>query len=42
VRDNLRLVDKFKGLASATVHMGDTCCLWHDLWGGSIRSQAFP
>jgi hypothetical protein len=41
-RDNLRLLQKFKGLASAIVYKGDTCFLWHDLWGGPTRSQALP
>jgi hypothetical protein len=41
-RDILRLLPKFKSLATITVHKGDTCFLWHDLWGGSIRSQGLP
>jgi hypothetical protein len=41
-RDILRLLDKFKSLASITVHKGYTCFIWHDLWGGSIRSQGLP
>jgi hypothetical protein len=30
-RDILRLLRKFKGLATITVHKGDTCYLRHDL-----------
>jgi hypothetical protein len=41
-RGNLRLLDKFKGIASVLVHKGDTCSLWHDLWGGSTRRQSLP
>jgi hypothetical protein len=40
--DKLRLLQKFKGLASVLVHKGDTCFLCHDLWGGSTRSQGLP
>jgi hypothetical protein len=40
-RDILRLLHKFKGLASVIIHRGDTCFLWHDMWGGSVHSQAF-
>jgi hypothetical protein len=41
-RDMLRSLDIFKGLVTISVHKGDTCFLWHDLWGGSISSQGFP
>jgi hypothetical protein len=41
-RDNLRLLGKFKGIVSVLVHKGDTCSLWHDLWGGSTRRQGLP
>jgi hypothetical protein len=41
-RDILQLLQKFKGLSSVIVHRGDTCFLWHDMWGDSVHSQAFP
>jgi hypothetical protein len=42
-RGILCLLDKFKGLASATVHSGRTTCqVWQDLWEDSVPSQKFP
>jgi hypothetical protein len=41
-RDILRLLPKFKELASVVVHLGDTCFLWQDYWGGSNRRQTLP
>jgi hypothetical protein len=41
-RDILRLLSKFKGIVTISAHKGDTCSLWYDMWGGSIRSQGFP
>jgi hypothetical protein len=38
-RDNLRLLQKFKGLTSVFVHKGDTCSLWHDLWDVEEKSD---
>jgi hypothetical protein len=38
----LRLLDKFKGLASVYINKGDTCFLRHDLWGGVVPSQDCP
>jgi hypothetical protein len=40
-RDILQLINKLKSLVTISVHKGDTCFLWHDMWGGSIRSQGF-
>ena len=33
-RDALKLLDKYKGMASVTVACGQTCLLWEDLWNG--------
>jgi hypothetical protein len=33
-RDILRLLPKFKELASVSINLGDTCLLCHDLGGG--------
>lgn len=33
-RDALKLLDKYKGLASVVVSNGETCLLWEDLWNG--------
>jgi hypothetical protein len=40
-RDILRLLNKFKSMVNISVHKGDTCFLWQDMWGGSIRNQGF-
>ena len=41
-RDILKLIDQFKGIAMVSVRDGKSCFLWHDLWDGTICSQAFP
>lgn len=41
-KDIVKLLDKYKSLASAIVHNGTTCLLWHDLWNNKIPSQAYP
>jgi hypothetical protein len=41
-RDILRLLEKFKGLATVTIDKGDTCFLWHDLCEGLVHSQVLP
>jgi hypothetical protein len=41
-RDILKLLGKFKSLASVNINLGDTCLLWHDFWNGSIHSQVLP
>jgi hypothetical protein len=38
-RDILKLLGKFKSLASVNINLGDTCLLWHDFWNGSLHSQ---
>jgi hypothetical protein len=40
-RDILRLLGKFKEIASVNINLGDTCFLWHDLWGNSVQSQVY-
>jgi hypothetical protein len=40
-RENLKLLASFKGPAKVSVGKGDTCYLWHDLWGGQVFSQDF-
>jgi hypothetical protein len=41
-RDALKLLEKFKGLASVSVANGQTCLLWDDLWNGQVRKLQFP
>lgn len=41
-RDVLKLLDKYKGLASVLVSDGKSCLLWEDLWNGQVRKLQFP
>ena len=41
-RDNLKLLDKYKGLASVHLLDGRTCFLWWDIWEGQVCAQAYP
>ena len=41
-KDILKLLDKFKGLASVTISDGRTCLLWWDLWEGQVCAQVNP
>ena len=41
-KDNLKLLDKFKGLASVNLSYGRTCLLWWDLWDNQVCAQVFP
>ena len=40
-RDNLKLLDQFKGLATVNIKDGKTCLLWQDLWGGRVPAFSF-
>lgn len=41
-RDNLKLLDHFKGLAQASVVSGSSCFFWTDVWDDNIRSIQYP
>jgi hypothetical protein len=41
-RDIVKLLDKFKNLASVLVATGDTVLLWSDKWNGNTPAQLFP
>jgi hypothetical protein len=41
-RDSLKILDKYKGMASVLVNNGKTCLLWDDLWNGKIWKLEFP
>jgi hypothetical protein len=35
-KDVLKLIDKFKGMATVTVKDGKDCLMWEDLWNNSV------
>ena len=41
-RDNLKLLQSFKGMASVCLQDGSSCYFWTDLWDGHVHSQIFP
>lgn len=41
-RDVMKLLDKFKGMASANVANGKSCLLWDDCWSGQPWKLSFP
>lgn len=41
-RDILKLLDKFKGMASVSVADGSSCLLWDDCWWEQPLKLAFP
>jgi len=41
-RDVLKLLDKFKGLASVNIADGSSCLLWDDMWDGRVPRFALP
>ena len=41
-RDNLKLLESFKGMASVCLQDGSSCYFWTDLWDGHVHSQIFP
>ena len=41
-RDILKLLDKFKGMASAHINDGATCLFWEDCWSGQPLKQTYP
>jgi hypothetical protein len=41
-RDILKLLDKFKGMASVAARDGSTCLLWNDCWSGQPLKLAYP
>jgi hypothetical protein len=40
--DIVKLLDKFKGMASVRVGDGSTIIFWQDRWNGMIPAQSFP
>jgi hypothetical protein len=41
-RDNLKLLDQYKGIGTVIVNRGDTCYLWLDLWNIVLPHLDFP
>ena len=41
-RDILKLLDKYKGMASVSVADGASCFLWDDCWHGQPLKLTFP
>ena len=41
-KDILKLLDKFKGMASVTASVGSSCLLWEDCWSGQPLRLTFP
>lgn len=41
-RDILKLLDKFKGIATVSVKDGASCLLWEDCWMGQPLKLSFP
>lgn len=40
-KDVVKLIDKYKGIASISIADGSTVLFWQDLWNGIIPSQAY-
>ena len=40
--DNLKLLDKYKGMASVSASNGSTCLLWDNCWQGPPWKLTFP
>jgi hypothetical protein len=40
-KDNLKLLNCFKGIAQVTAGKGDTMLFWQDLWNGKILNQVY-
>ena len=41
-RDNLKLLDVFKGMTVVNIQDGSTCLFWFDLWGGQAQNHTYP
>jgi hypothetical protein len=41
-KDNLKLLNCYKGIAQASAGHGDTILFWQDLWNGKVLSQSYP
>ena len=41
-RDNLKLLDNYKGMASVSLQDGTSCYFWTDLWGRQGNSHSYP
>jgi hypothetical protein len=41
-KDNLKLLNCFKGITQVSTVKGDTMLFWQDLWNGKILNQSYP
>jgi hypothetical protein len=41
-KDNIRLLNCFKGIAQVSAGQGDTVLFWQDLWNRKIMNQSYP
>jgi hypothetical protein len=41
-RDVMKFVDHFRGVASASIGLGDTVLLWEDVWNGHFLANELP
>jgi hypothetical protein len=41
-RDILKLLDKYKGLATVNINNGKSCYLWLDLWNNRVPKYSYP
>jgi hypothetical protein len=42
LKDIMKLSDRFRGIATATVGPGDTIMLWEDVWNGHYLKAELP
>jgi hypothetical protein len=41
-RDNLKLLNIYKGIAHVEARKGDSIYFWNDMWNGRVLSQLYP
>ena len=41
-RDNLKLLDSYKGMAQVNIQDGVSCLFWEDLWNNHVPKHHFP
>jgi hypothetical protein len=41
-KDNLKLLNIYKGIAPVEARKGDTINFWQDMWNGRVLSQLYP
>jgi hypothetical protein len=41
-KDNLKLLNIYKGIAQVEARKGDTINFWQDMWNGRVLNQLYP